>query len=110
MERVPVGRRAGAGQTKALLRGPEYGGLPARKGLLFPQRKMHDFVPEEMSHLHSGAGGVWKHRVEYKEDKMQEKIKVYLKTRVNCNILRTMNFSKYGLPHLSLYGKEIVSL
>lgn len=26
MERVPVGRRAGAGQTKELLKGPEYGG------------------------------------------------------------------------------------
>ena len=31
-------------------------GPPASKDLLFPQREMHDFVPEEMSHLHSGAG------------------------------------------------------
>lgn len=57
-----VGWSVGAGQTKGLLRGPEHGGLPARKGLLLLQRKMHDFVPEEMSHLHSGAGDVWKHR------------------------------------------------
>lgn len=61
---------------------------------------MHDFVPEEMSHLHSGAGGVWKHTVEYKEIKMQEKIKVYLKTRVNCNIL----FADY---HISTFTGRI---
>lgn len=62
---VSFGRRVGVGQTKGLLRGPEFGGLPASKGLLFQQRKMHDFVPEEMSHLHSRAGGVWKHGEEY---------------------------------------------
>lgn len=62
--RVSLGRRVGRGQTKGLLKGLEYGGLPASKGLVFPQRKIHDFVPsvpEEMSHLHRRAGGVWKH-------------------------------------------------
>lgn len=59
----------GVGATKGLLRGPEYRGQPASEGSLFPQRKIHDFVPEEMSHLHSEARGVWKQRGEYK-DKM----------------------------------------
>ena len=48
------------GQTKGLLRGPEYRGQPASKGSFFPQRKIHDFVPGEMSHLHSEARGVWR--------------------------------------------------
>lgn len=65
---------------------------------------------QKKCHICTVEQEVFGNRVEYEEDKMQEKIKVYLKTRVNCNILRIMNFSKYRLPYLSLYRKEFVSL
>lgn len=84
----------GVGQTKGLLRGPEYGGLPASKGLVFPQRKIHDFVPEEMSHLHSEQEVFGNTERSIRRIKCKRNLRSILKTKINCSILRTAVFAK----------------
>lgn len=41
---------------------------------------------------------------------MREKMEICLKDPVNCNMLRTTNFSREGLPCHSLFRTEFVNL
>lgn len=94
MEPCLSGAESGGRANKRTFERARVWGLPASKGLLFPQREVHDFVPEEMSHLHSGTGGVWRYRGEYRENKCKRNLRSVLRTKINCSILRTMIFAK----------------
>ena len=81
-----LGWRVGAAQTKALLRGRSAGGSQQVRARYSHKKKRHDFVPEEMSHLHSEARGVWKHGgTKFKSD-----LKSVLKTKTDCTVFGTM--------------------
>ena len=101
---VSVGVESWGSANKGFFERTEYRGQPASKGSLFPQRKRHDFVPEEMSHLHSEARGVWKHGgTKFKSD-----LKSILKTRTDCTVFGTMISASKGCHQL--FQKEIFEL
>ena len=61
-------------------------------------------LPEEMSHLHSEARGVWKHGgTKFKSD-----LKSILKTRTDCTVFGTMISASKGCHQL--FQKEIFEL